>query len=349
MFEPLPHAPQSPQQKLLAAARAAEAASRRWTDERPAGEPPDVSAAVGAPPPDTPAAGGGTPPAPATHGGSSSSGTRAKRVRVPPDDRAGRSPADERWALTRNPRVLRFWRLRVAVACTLLHQANHAARGRVERLIVPPEVYRLIRDIVDDLQAVAGALDWVRSFLGPGVALELEAAALYRKPGDTQRDDWSCLRARRKLALLILFCMSPHELEREHVTGSTSSERVLVTAGVPQTLLVKLIRSSAREPYCMRTLQRDLAEIDDCTHLLLRWRTPAAKAEAWEVGGSEHGVMNRYVLRAAMMRERWRRAGDAATGMMKRTMLRLASWMVWRPAPARGSGVPLTIGAPAPE
>jgi hypothetical protein len=335
--------------------RAAQAA---WTEGRPPGEPADVSAAVGDPaPPDTPAAGGTPPDAsdpgrpPATPGGgSSSSGTRAKRVRVPLDHRAGRDPADERWALTRNPRVLRFWRLRVAVACTLLHQANHAARGRVERLIVPPEVYRLIRDLLDDLQAVAGALDWARSFLGPGVALELEAAALYRRPGATQRDDWSCLRARRKLALLILFCMSPHELEREHVTGSTSSERVLVTAGIPQTLLTKrLIRSSAREPYCMRTLQRDLAEIDECTALLLRWRTPAAKAEAWEVGGSEHGVINRYVLRAAMMRERWRRAGDAATAMMKRTMLRLAPWMVWRPAPARGSHVPLTIGAPAPE
>lgn len=313
--------------------RIAEAA---WTDQGSSSEPTAAT-----PPEPAPAS---QPPAGA---GSSSGGTRNKRVRVPPDHRAGRSPADERWALTRNPRVLRFWRVRCAKACTLLHQANHAARRGVERLQVPPEVYRLTRDIVDDLQALAGALDWARQFLSPAVALEIEAAGLYRRPGAVQRDDWSCLRARRKVALLILLCMSPHELERSAVTGSSSSERVLVTAGVPQTLLAKrLIRSSAREPYCLRTLQRDLAEIDECTRLLLRWRTPAAKAEAWERGATEHGVMNRYVLRASMLREQWRRAGDAATALMKHTVLRLASWMVWREAPARGSAVPVAIGAP---
>lgn len=340
---------------MLAAAHAARAASMAWTAGGAPGDSPGVQPAAGVPaPPDAPAAGGALPDpsvaATPAAAGSSSSGTRKKRVRVPLDHREGRSPADERWALTRNPKTLRFWRLRCAKACTLLHQQNHRARGGVERLQVPPEVYRLTRDIVDDMQALSGALDWVRQFMGPAVALEIEAAGLYRRPGCAQRDDWSCLRARRKVALLVLFCMSPHELEREHVTGSSSSERVLVTAGVPQTLLVnRLIRSSAREPYCMRTLQRDLAEIDECTRLLLRWRTPAARAEAWEVGGSEHGVVNRYVLRASMIRERWRRTGDAATALMHRTMLRMASWMVWRPAPARGELVPLAIGAPAPE
>jgi hypothetical protein len=133
-------------------------------------------------------------------------------------------------------------------------------------------------------------------------------------------------------------------LPRSLVTGSTSDEPLLVTAGVPQTLLILLLRSAQREPYCTRTLQRDLAEIDQCTDLLLRWRTPVAHAQSWERGDKEHGVVNRYCVRARMVADQWRRARDAGEAMIKGTVIRLASWLVWRPAPARGSPVAFELG-----
>ena len=193
-------------------------------------------------------------------------------------------------------------------ACVELHRANEHARKALARLSVPREVGDLCHGIFDDVGALSGALDWVRRTHGPGVALEVEAASLYRERGGVQHDDWSMPRARRKAALLVFLLMSPHELARSSVTGSSSNEPLLVTAGVPQTLLVKLLRSSQREPYSTRTLQRDLAEIDACTDLLLRWRTPVAHAEKWERRGREHGVVNRYCVRAGMIREQWRGA-----------------------------------------
>jgi hypothetical protein len=208
----------------------------------------------------------------------------------------------------------------------------------VRRLVLPREIHRLCHDICDDTGALAGIVDWVRQRRGPAVALEYEAACLYRRRGGRQIDDWSAPRAKRKAALLALGLMSPHALPRSEVTGSTSDEMVLVTAGVPQTLLVKLLCSSQREPYCIRTLQRDLSEIEECTDMLLRWRTPAAHAQPWE-RKSDQGVLNRYCVRADMVREQWRRCRTAAESLVKATAMRLASWMVWRPAPAKGSKV----------
>ena len=138
--------------------------------------------------------------------------------------------------------------------------------------------------------------------------------------------------------------MAPQELPRFKVTGSTSDEAMLVTAGVPQTCLVLLLRSAQREPYSTRTLQRDLAEIDLCTDILLRWRTPVAHAQSWERGNSEYGVVNRYCIRAGMVASQWRRARDSGEALMKGTAIRLASWLVWRPPPQRGSPVPFDRG-----
>lgn len=260
--------------------------------------------------------------------------------------RVYRDEQPERAALTKNPRKLRYHRMECAKASTQLHIANRdARRGAVDWLRVPREVHHLCHDICDDSNALAGALDWIRRNHGAGVALDVEAAALFRERDGVQRDDWSRPRARRKAALLVFLLMSPHELPRSAVTGSTNNEPMLVTAGVPQTLLVKLIRSAQREPYCIRTLQRDLAEIDLCTDLLLRWRTPVAHAETWECSGAEHGVVNRYCVRAGMVREQWRRACNAGEALAKRMSLQLASWMVWRPAPERGSRV-MPIGPP---
>jgi hypothetical protein len=263
----------------------------------------------------------------------------------PPDAERARK------ALTSNPRKLSYWRNAIWNACSLLQAANERARGsrKVEWLNVPPRVGDLLHDICDSTDAAAGALSWVMRRHGGSVALEVEGACLFREPGQTQRDDWSTPRARRKLALIVFLLMSPHELPRSAVTGSTSDESLLVTAGVPQTLLVALVRSAQREPYSTRTLQRDLAEIDACTDLVLRWRTPVAHAERWERRGNEHGVVNRYCVRAGMVREQWRRAKDAAEAGAKRVILSVANWMIWRPAPARGSAVPIAPAAPAPS
>ena len=247
-------------------------------------------------------------------------------------------------SLTRSPKTLRYWRRRVDMTCLAVRDANFRARRKqLAALEVPNQAFDLCRDVCSDERACAGALDWIRLAAGPGVALEAEQAALYRVPGKRQRDDWSTARSKRKLALLTWLLMSPHELARCDVTGSTSTEPMLVTAGVPQTLLVKLLRSGQRAPYNVRTLQRDLAEIDECTDLLLRWRTPIAKAETWECRGETQGVVNRYCMRAGMIREQWRRASCAGEALAKRLALRFAGWMVWRPRP-RGELVPL----PAP-
>jgi hypothetical protein len=259
------------------------------------------------------------------------------------------SPRSDRIGLTQNPRKLRYHRANTLHACVALHKANTEARRTksVQRLNVPGVIYQIGRDICDSTDALAGALDWVRRTHGPAVALEVEAAALYRERGGIQHDDWSAPRARRKAALLVLFLMAPHELPRSAITGSTSDEPMLVTAGVPQSLILKIVHSGQREPYSLRTLQRDLAEISLCTDLLLRWRTPVAHAEAWEHGSSQYGVLNRYCVRAGMIREQWRRARDAGEALVKRMSLQLASWMVWKPAPDRGSIVPLHAGAPS--
>jgi len=197
---------------------------------------------------------------------------------------------------------------------------------------VPPQAFELCADIASDERACAGALEWVRRAAGPAVAIEVEAAALYRDKL-RQRDDWSCPRARRKLALLVLLLMAPLELPRSAVTGSASNEAVQVTAGVPQTLLVKMLRSAQRAPYNVRTLQRDLAEISACTYLLLRWRTPIAHAETWECRGQSEGVVNRYVMRCAMVRERWNRSSSSWEALAKRIALNFAKLMVWTPSP----------------
>lgn len=265
---------------------------------------------------------------------------------------AARPRAGERAALTRNPRILAYWRKRALQACVALHKANHhARRNELERLEVPHQVHQFCHDVCDDTNAAAGALEWIKRTHGAGVAIEADNAALFRerKLSDedlargmkqrlgVQRDDWSCPRARRKLALIAFFLMAPFELPRSAVTGSTSKEMLLVTAGVPQTLLALLLRSGQREPYCSRTVQRDLAEIDACTDLLLRWRTPVAHAQAWERRGNKHGVVNRYCVRAGMIREQWRRMRDAGEALIKQTALRLASWMLWQPSSPRGT------------
>lgn len=276
---------------------------------------------------------------------SSSSSSEANPAETAP------KPRDRR-ALTKNPRKLRYHSQLVAKACTLLQAANVQARKGVEQLQVPARVWDVCHDICDDTGAVAGALTWIRKQHGPAVAIECEAAALYRMRGGVQVDDWACARARRKLALLTFLLMSPHALKRSDVTGSTSDEPMLVTAGVPETLLVTLTRSAQRDPYAIRTLQRDFKEIDLCTDLLLRWRTPVAKAEAWEARGREHGVINRYCIRAGMIRDSWRRARDATEAAIKHVAIAAAAWMCWRPAPARGSPVAMDsggfVGPPAP-
>lgn len=263
----------------------------------------------------------------------------AARERPPRPD-----PDRDRKALAGNPRVLRYWGRRTWLAAVALHRANErAVKGSVAWLHVPREVHDFCHDLCDDTRAIAGALDWVRRNHSPGIALDIEAASLYRERGGVQHDDWSCARARRKCALLVFCLMSPHELPRSEVTGSPSDENVLVTAGVPQTLLVGMLRSGQREPYSLRTLQRDLAEIDECTDLLLRWRTPAAHAQPWE-RKSERGVLNRYCIRADMVRAQWRRSRNAAEAAAKQMMTYLATFLVWSPAPARGSPVPLERG-----
>lgn len=264
---------------------------------------------------------------------------------------AATTPRSDRIALTQNPRKLRYHRTITLNACAALHKANGEARrvtaDSVQRLNVPRAIYQLGHDLCDSTDQLAGSLDWVRRTHGPAVALEVEAAALYRERGGKQHDDWSAQRARRKAALLVVLLMAPHEIARSAVSGGTNHEPMLVTAGVPQTLLLKILHSGQREPYSLRTLQRDLAQIDQCTDLLMRWRTPIVHAEAWEHGGAEHGVINRYCVRAGMIREQWRRACDAGEALVKRMALQSASWMVWKPAPDRGSSVPLHAGAPS--
>ena len=244
-------------------------------------------------------------------------------------------------ALTRNPRSLRYWKNRARLACAALGTANHAAdKQKLGRIVVPRAVYDLFADIFDDTRSLSGVLEWVRERCGAAVLLEVEAACLYRVPGAKQIDDWSCARARRKLGMLVLFLMSPWELPRTLVTGSTSDEPVIVTCGFPQTGLVKLLRSSQRQPYDVRTLQRDLREIDKCTKLVMRWRTPRVKAQSWECQGQSEGVVNRYCIRAGMIRDQWRRSKGAAQALIKATRLKFASWLVWTPPPRRGEQVP---------
>jgi hypothetical protein len=265
---------------------------------------------------------------------------RPKKVsqKKPSGEPAQHYDVQERRQLTKNPKKLKYHRSICEQAQVALRYANAEARGSVERLILPRQVYQLLHDIADTTDALAGALDWVRRARGPAVALEVEAACLYRVRGGVQVDDWSCLRARRKAQFLVLALMSPHELHRRDVTGSPSDEVMLVTAGVPQTLMQKLLRSGQREVFCKRTLQRDLAEIEECTDMLLRWRTPAAHAQPWE-RKSDKGVLNRYCVRADMIRQQWRRCRNDLEALAKGTMLKLASWMVWRPAPPRGQPV----------
>ena len=278
----------------------------------------------------------------------------AARAAAPPVARAAASsttPPATRVALTTNPRKLRYWRNATLLAAAALHRANeHTRKSELAKLIVPREVHALLADICDNTDALSGALDYVRRHHGPAIVIDVEAACLFRERGAVQHDDWSCPRARRKAALLVFLLMSPHLLERSSVTGSASTEELLVTAGVPQTLLARMLHSGQRDPYHVRTIQRDLAEIDLCTELLLRWRTPVARAEAWERQGNAHGVVNRYCVRAGMVREQMRRALNAGEALVKRIMLRSASWMLWRPAPARGSHVASTRGGiiPAP-
>lgn len=265
-------------------------------------------------------------------------------------DRAVSSSVDDgdRAALVKNPRILSYWRKRARAAHIAQVQANRTAdRGSLQQLSVPRQMFDLTHDVCDELRAVAGVVEWIRQMAGPAVMLEVEAAALYRVPGRRQIDDWTCTRARRKLALLMFLLMSPWELKRREVTGSTSDEPIIVTAGVPQTLLVKMLRPSLREPYNVRTLQRDLAEIDECTDLLLRWRTPRCKAQSWETQGESEGVVNRYCMRAGMIRDAYRRARDAADALVKQVRLQMASWLVWQPPPRRGVDVPI-VGALAP-
>lgn len=255
-----------------------------------------------------------------------------------------RDPEWEPAPLARNPRVLRHWRKRCDLALVAVRQANDAAiRRQLSSLQLPGAAYDLCSDICSDERACAGALEWVRLSAGPALAIEIEQCALYRVPGARQRDDWSCARARRKLALLVFLLLTPLELPRSEVTGSASNEKVLVTAGVPQTLLVRLLRSAQRAPYNVRTLQRDLAEIKECSDVLLRWRTPAEKAESWEAG--PRGVLNRYCMRAGMIRERWRRSVSAGQALARSLALRCAAFMVWRPRP-RGELVPPSVYAP---
>jgi hypothetical protein len=285
-----------------------------------------------------------TTPAPASPSAPSSSA-----LSVPRSSENVHRERAERSALTQNPRKLHYHRTNCAKASTQLHMANRAARSdRVSRLTVPRQVHDFCHDVCDDSNALAGALDWIRRNHGAGVALDVENCGLFRERGGVQRDDWSRARARRKVALLTFLLMAPYVLARRVVTGSSSDEPMLVTAGVPQTLLVLLTRSSQREPYSIRTLQRDLAEIDLCSDILVRWRTPVAHAEAWECNGKQHGVVNRYCVRAGMIRDQWRRACNAGEAIAKRMSLSFASWMVWRPATARGSRV-MPIGPPVPS
>lgn len=330
--------------KLAGALEAAERASLAFVEapEQPEGsrQPSDNQPRPGTTPPNEPPAGASRRRSAVDQLHPSRSGTTVSRTAETPRERS---------ALARNPRSVRYWRTRCAITATQLKLANEAAQRSKgpTRLVVPRHCYDLLQDIHDDARALAGCLEWLRLQCGSGVALEVEAAGLFRVRGGKQYDDWSCARARRKVALLVFLAMSPIELPRSAITGSTNEELMRVTCGVNQPLLVKLLCSSQRDPYCVRTLQRDLAEIDMCTDLLLRWRTPAVHAQPWERSNEKHGTMNRYCIRAGMIREQWRRARDATQALVKGTVLQFASWLVWRPAPAKGSDVP-DHNAPAP-
>lgn len=252
-------------------------------------------------------------------------------------------------ALTRNPRSLRYWRNRARLTCAALGTANHAAnKQKLGRIVVPRQAYDLCSDIFDDMRSLSGVLEWMRERCGAAALLEVEAACLYRVPGKTQIDDWSCARARRKLALFAVLFMSPWLMRRVDVTGGLGDrEKVIVTCGLPETGLVKLLRSSQRQPYNVRTLQRDFREIGKCTDLLLRWRTPRAKAQTWECNGQSEGVVNRYCLRVAMVGDQWRRARNVSEQLLKATRLQFASFLVWTPPPRRGEEVPARDPTPS--
>lgn len=260
-------------------------------------------------------------------------------------------PADPRHklaSLTRNPRALAYWMKRARATHAAIARANRAAdKRKLGWLDVPHHAYDLCHSICDQNDAAAGALEWIRKSCGPAVALEVEAAALFRVPGGKQIDDWSCARARRKLAEIVFFLMSPWLMPRTLVCGSRNGEDVTVTAGVPQTCLVGLFRSGVREPFTVRTLQRDLQEIEWCTALLERRRAPIAKAESWEKRGQSQGVVNRYCVRAGLIRSIHSRASDAAEALIKQVRLQMASWMVFREPPRRGEQVPI-VGQLAP-
>ncbi|HEX6290299.1 MAG TPA: hypothetical protein VFZ66_13990 [Herpetosiphonaceae bacterium] len=308
------------------------------------GREPSAAPTVSAEAPNV--SGGRTAPRAGKHRSRAQSGKQSQR-KASADGAPVREPGAPS-SLTRNPRALAYWVRRCRAMHAAVAKANREAdRRKLSCLEVPRQAFDLCHDFLDDTRAIAGALEWVRKTCGAGIALEVEAAGLYRVPGQLQRDDWAAFRARRKVALIVFLLMSPFELPRSAVTGSTSDEPLVVTCGVPQTLLVLMLRSALREPYNVRTLQRDLAEIDECTDLLQRWRTPRAKCEPFECRGQAEGVINRYCIRAGLIRTAWRRASDATEALIKQTRLQMASWLVWTPPPRRGEAVPI-CGSLAP-
>ena len=99
-----------------------------------------------------------------------------------PEPKISGQPRPQLEPLTHNPRKLAYWRMQATQACTALQKANAAARAQsLERLTIPREVHALCHDISDNSDALAGALDWVRRRHGPGVALDVQAAASFSR------------------------------------------------------------------------------------------------------------------------------------------------------------------------
>jgi len=194
---------------------------------------------------------------------------------------------------------------------------------------------------MDSPAACGAALAWMHSALGPAVVVEVERACLMMSgdgdDGGGAGDYWS-LRARRKLAILLVVAMSPVRASvRELCGGRFSGEEAAVgLLGVPREWWASTLRPEQRpRAWSVRTIARDLEQIAQHSALLMRWRVPAEKAQSWERGRSGRTI-TRYVLRVQRAGARALEAVEEGARLVKAITLNAAAraWLA-EPPPLR--------------
>jgi len=163
----------------------------------------------------------------------------------------------------------------------------------------PAKLVQLVRDVMDTDAAVRAVRAWLGQRLGPAAAELVERACLL-----DGRDTWHDARARRKLCMFLVWCLSPVRISAREACGGNMNpaERVAALLGVPRTWWTTALAPRARgRAWSIRTTARDLAEIQeiagkDSGGLVWHWHAYGDSAHDWERGHTGRPI-TRYVLR----------------------------------------------------